>query len=163
VILHQRMLRDAGCGIAMATVPRLPLHRDHHRRRNREIVTPSSAHAQQHRVECPPQAPADWDLTKSAPLDQVAVLSQPGGTPIDERSPPSLLPDRGFARDEVWHNIWLLGNEPGWSHFVDCRYRGSPRILRLNADRLRQCEQTARPYSAKGGVADNAVQTMKCD
>jgi hypothetical protein len=105
----------------------------------------------------------EWGLTKAAPLDQVTVLSQPTGTPIDERAPPSLVPDRGFADGTVWHNIWLLVDQPGWSHFVDCRYRGSPRILRLNADSLKQCEQTARPCSFKGGVADNAVQAMKCD
>lgn len=128
-----------------------------------QLIVASAHAAQQHPLECPPQPPADWDLTMPAPLDQVAVLSQPTGTPIDERSPPSLLPDRGFARDEVWHNIWLLGDEPGWSHFVDCRYRRSQRVLRLKADGHKRCEQTARPYSAKGGVGDNAVQTMKCD
>jgi hypothetical protein len=128
-----------------------------------QLIVASAHAAQQHRVECPPQAPADWDLTKPAPLDQVAVLSQPTGTPIDERSPPSLVPDRGFARGSIWHNIWLMGDEPGWSHFVDCRFRGSERVLRIKADGLKQCEQIARPYSAKGGVADNAVQTMACN
>jgi hypothetical protein len=91
------------------------------------------------------------------------VLSQPAGTPIDEGSPSSLVPDRGFADGTVCLNIWLLGDKPGWSHFVDCRYRGSPRILRLNADSLKQREQTARPYSTKGRVAANAMQTMTCN
>jgi hypothetical protein len=128
-----------------------------------EIAAGPSANAQQHHVECPAQAPAEWGLTKAAPLDQVAVLSQPAGTSIDDHAPPSLVPDRGFVRGSIWHNIWLMGDEPGWSHFVDCRYRGSQRVLRLKADGLKRCEQTARPYSAKGGVADNAVQAMKCD
>lgn len=118
---------------------------------------------QPHRVECPAEAPADWGLPKPAPLSQPAVLSQPTGQPIDETAPPSLVPDRGYARGNVWHNIWIMGDEPRWSHFIDCQYRGSDRVLRLKADGLHQCEQTARPYSAGKGVADNAVQTMVCD
>jgi hypothetical protein len=55
-----------------------------------------------------------------------------------------------------------MADEPGWSQFVDCRYHGSTRILRLKADGMEQCEQTARAYSTKGGVPDNAVQTMVC-
>jgi hypothetical protein len=56
-----------------------------------------------------------------------------------------------------------MGDEAGWSHYVDCQYRGSQRILRLKADGLKQCEQTAKPYSAKGGVANDSVQMMVCD
>jgi len=123
-----------------------------------------ASHAQQrHRLECPPEAPAEWALPKPAPLEQPAVLSQPNGEPIDESAPPSLGPDQMYARGSVWHNVWLMGDEPGWSHFVDCQYRGSKRVLRLKADGLKQCEQTAAPYSAKGGIARNAVQTMVCD
>jgi hypothetical protein len=127
------------------------------------IMVGVSAQAQQHRLECPREAPAEWSLPKPAPLDQAAVLSQPTGEAIDDSSPPSLVPDRGFARGSVWHNIWMMGDEPGWSHFVDCRYRGSTRILRLKADGLKQCEQVARSYSAKRGVANDAVQTMTCE
>jgi hypothetical protein len=116
-----------------------------------------------HRVECPREAPAEWSLPKPAPLVQAAVLSQPTGQPIDDSAPPSLMPDRGYARGNVWHNIWTMGDEQNWSHFVDCQYRGSGRVLRLKADGLKQCEQTAQPYSAAKGVADNAVQTMACD
>lgn len=118
---------------------------------------------QPHRVECPREAPAGWGLPKPAPLQQPAVLSQPTGEPIDEAAPPSLVPDRGFARGNVWHNVWIMGDEPHWSHFIDCQYRGSPRVLRLKADGMQQCEQTATPYSATKGVAENAVQTMTCD
>jgi hypothetical protein len=121
------------------------------------------ARAQQHRVQCPIEAPAEWNLAKPAPLEQAAVLSEPAGKPINETAPGSLMPDRGFAKGNVWHNIWLMGDEPGWEHYIDCQYRGSTRILRLKADGLKQCEQTARPYSAKQGVADNAVQTLVCD
>jgi hypothetical protein len=118
---------------------------------------------QQHRVECPRQAPAEWGLPKGAPLVQAAVLSQPTDQPIDESAPPSLVPDKGYARGNVWHNIWIMGDEPHWSHFIDCHYRGSDRLLRLKADGMKQCEQTAQTYSVKQGVADNAVQTMACD
>ena len=128
------------------------------------FAIPLTAQAdQQHRLECPREAPADWGLPTPAPLDQPAVLSQPTGQPIDEAAPPSLVPDRGYARGNVWHNLWLMGDQPGWSHFVDCQYRGSKRVLRLKADGLKQCEQTARPYSAKTGVARDAMQTMACD
>jgi hypothetical protein len=124
----------------------------------------SSAHAQQrHRLDCPREAPAEWGLAKPAPLEQPAVLSQPNGEAIDESAPPSLVPDRMYARGSVWHNVWLMGDEPGWSHFVDCQYRGSKRVLRLKANGLKQCEQTATPYSPKGGVAHDAAQTMVCD
>jgi hypothetical protein len=118
--------------------------------------------AQHPRLECPPEAPAEWNLPKPALLDQAAVLSQPVGVPIDHASPPLLVPDRGYARGSAWHNTWLMGDEPGWSHFVDCRYRGSERILQLKADDLRQCEQTVRPYSTRSGMTDNAVMTMVC-
>jgi hypothetical protein len=127
------------------------------------LGAPPAQAAQQHGVECPARAPAEWKLPAPAPLDQPAVLSQPAGEPIDEGAPPSLVPDRGFARDGVWHNVWIMGDEPGWVHFVDCQYRGSTKILRLKADGLKQCEQTARPYTPKQGVADHAAQTMTCD
>ena len=128
------------------------------------LALPSvAASAATHRLACPGNAPADWELGAGVPLAQAAVLSEKTGTPIDDTAPPSLVPDRGFARGAVWHNFWLMGDEPGWSHYVDCQYRGSPRVLRLPADGLRQCEQTARPYTVKRGVAENAVQTMVCE
>ncbi len=119
-----------------------------------------------HRLECPAGAPADWHLgitAGSAPLVQAAVVSERTGQPIDDSAPPSLVPDRGYAKGDVWHNIWAMADEQGWSRYVDCQYRGSPRILRLKADGLKRSEQTARPYSTKTGVAENAVQTMVCD
>jgi hypothetical protein len=128
------------------------------------LFLPFSAHAQPaHRLECPREAPAEWGLPKPAPLEQPAVLAQPTGEPIDESAPPSLVPDQMSARGSVWHNVWLMGDEPGWSHFVDCQYRGSKRVLRLKADGLKRCEQTAAPYSPKGGIVRDAVQTMACD
>ena len=128
------------------------------------FVPAPSAHAdQRHRLECPREAPAEWGLPWPAPLEQPAVLSQPAGQPIDDNAPPSLVPDQGFARGNVWHNIWNVGDEPGWSHFVDCQYRGSKRNLRLKADGLKKCEQTVQPYTAQKGVTDNAAQTMACD
>jgi len=127
------------------------------------LSAPPAQAIQQHRVECPTEAPAEWNLPRPAPLARAAVLSQPVGEPIDDNAPPSLVPDRGFAQGNVWHNVWSMGDEPGWEHYIDCHYRGSKQILRLRADGLKRCEQTARPYSAKQDVADNAVQTLACD
>jgi hypothetical protein len=124
---------------------------------------PARADAPRHRLECPREPPADWGLGKGAVLDQAAVLSEKSGHAIDDSARPTLVPDRGYARGGVWHNFWQMGDEPGWSHYVDCQYRGSPRILRLKADGLKRCEQTAAPYSVKRGVSDRAVQTMTCD
>jgi hypothetical protein len=76
------------------------------------------AHAQQHRVECPIEAPAEWKLPKPAPLDQAAVLSQPAGEPIDDSAPPSLVPDRGYARGKVWHNVWIMGDDSSIPSFL---------------------------------------------
>jgi hypothetical protein len=128
------------------------------------LAMPFSAHAEQHhRLECPREAPAEWALPAPATLEQPAVLSQPVGEPIDEDAPPSLVPDQGYARGNIWRNVWTMGDEPGWSHFVDCQYRGSKRVLRLKADGLKRCEQTVKPYLTKAGTAKNAVQTMACD
>jgi hypothetical protein len=128
------------------------------------FAVPLSAHAvQQHRLQCPPEAPAEWGLPKPAPLVKAVVLSQSVDQIIDDNAPPLLVPDRDMFVGAYGTTPWIMGDEPGWSHFVDCQYRGSQRILRLKADGLKQCEQTAQPYSAIGGVADNAVQTMVCD
>jgi hypothetical protein len=54
-----------------------------------------------------------WGLTKPAPLDQVAVLSQPVGMPIDNSSPPSLAPDHRDARGSAWQNIGRMCDDPG--------------------------------------------------
>ena len=121
-----------------------------------------SAQAAGPRVACPMQAPAGLG-PNLGPLEQVAVLSERQGVAIDDTAPPSLVPDRGFARGNVWHNIWLMGDEPGWVHYIQCQYRGSPKALRLPADGLRQCEQTATPYSARRGVAATAVHTLACE
>jgi hypothetical protein len=126
------------------------------------LATAPCVHAAGHRVECPISAPASLGANLG-PLDQVAVLSERKGVPIDDTAPPSLVPDRGFARSTVWHNIWLMGDEPGWVHYIDCQYRGSSKILRLPADGLRQCEQTATPYSRQRGVSPTAVHTLACD
>jgi hypothetical protein len=40
----------------------------------------------------------------------------------------------GFAHGNVWHNNGRMGGDPGWSHFMHCRSRGSHRVLRLKAD-----------------------------
>ncbi len=123
------------------------------------MLLPLSAQAA--RLQCPARAPADWGV--AGPLVAVGVLSERKGVAIDEAAPPLLVPDRGFARGTVWHNVWAMGDEPGWVHFIQCQWRGSPRILRLPADGLKRCEQTAAPYSAARGVAGDAVHTLTCE
>ena len=95
------------------------------------IVAVSPAVSREHRLECPAEAPIEWGMAKRAPLDGPAVLAQPTGLPINDQSPPLLVPDRGYAHDGVWHNVWIIGEEAGWTYFVDCRYRTSARVLRL--------------------------------
>ena len=75
-------------------------------------VTATSQTQAGHRVACPASAPASLGANLG-PLEQVAVLSERKGVPIDDAAPPSLVPDRGFARGTVWHSIWLMGDEPG--------------------------------------------------
>jgi hypothetical protein len=126
------------------------------------LLAAPAAQAAGHRLECPAQAPAEWGGAPG-PLEQVGVLSEHRNLPINDEAPPLLVPDRGFAQGGVWHNIWRMGDEPDWVHYIQCQYRGSTRVLRLQADGLRQCEQTATPYSPARGVADDAVHTLACD
>jgi hypothetical protein len=125
------------------------------------VLLAGGAQAAGHRLECPVKAPPEFG--PAGPLDQVGVLSERKGVAIDETAPPLLVPDRGFARGSVWHNIWEMGDEPGWVHYIQCQYRGVTRVLRLPADGLKQCEQTATPYSRAQGVANDAVHTLACD
>src|ERR1700761_6511161 len=88
-------------------------------------------------LACPAVAPAEWHLGAGAKLSEAAVLSVAAGETVDEAFPPSLAPDRGVQRGDAWHNLWRIGNdEPGWSYFIDCKYRGASQIVRLKADGL---------------------------
>ena len=42
---------------------------------------------------------------------------------LHDSAPPLLAPDRGFARGTTWHNVWEMGDEPGWAHFIQCQWR----------------------------------------
>ena len=55
------------------------------------------------------------------------------------------------------------GFRDDFGFFADDYGSMKTRVLRLKADGLKQCEQTAKPYSAKGGVAENATQMMVCE
>jgi hypothetical protein len=113
-------------------------------------------------LACPAIAPADWHRGANAKLSEAVVLSVKAGETIDETAPPSLAPDRGVQRGDAWHNLWRIGDDgPGWSYFVDCKYRGGAQVLRLKADGLTQCEQVIRPYDAKK-PNENATMTMRC-
>jgi hypothetical protein len=81
------------------------------------FAAPLPAHAdQQHRLQCPVEALAEWGLPKPAPLVQVAVLSQPVDQTIDDNAPPSSAPSvlrriRVAARAELKQRILAYLNE----------------------------------------------------
>jgi hypothetical protein len=85
------------------------------------ITAGSSAQAQPHRVECPTNAPAEWSPHKPAPLDQVAVLSQPTGKAIDDHSPPSTHPIAVFHKEMsgTTSGLWVTNRVGPTSSIVD--------------------------------------------
>lgn len=123
----------------------------------------AAAETAQPKLACPATAPAAWGLA-DAPLAQVQVLATPEQEAIDETAPPSLVPDENAIRDGALRQVWQMNsNGPGWRWFVDCSYRGSKRILRLDAKDTRRCERTIIPYSKASGAAPQSVQRMVCD
>lgn len=102
-----------------------------------------------HRLECPTSPPADWGLP-AARLNQVDVLSFKRGESIDEKAPPSLMPDKQSVRSGVLHQVWELSEmtSGGEVQQLWCRYAGSERILKLPETGLHRCEQTITHYSA---------------
>ena len=110
---------------------------------------PVSAAQVGHRLECPAKAPADWGVP-TARLDQVDVLSFRPGENIDEKTPPSLMPDKQSFRSGVLHQVWELTAmaSGGEVQQLWCRYTGSDRILKLPEARLHRCEQTITHYSS---------------
>ena len=65
------------------------------------LAGPACAHG----LECPARAPADWHAS-SGVLDGVQVLSARQGEKIDDRSPPTLVPDDQSTRNGVLHSVW---------------------------------------------------------
>jgi hypothetical protein len=127
------------------------------------VVAAAADAAATHKLECPAAAPADWNLP-GAPLSGVEVLSAPIGETIDEKSPPSLVPDENTLRAGTLRQSWRMdGDGSGWVRFVDCRYRGSLRVLRLEASHLASCERVVTHFSETSGAGKLSKETMICD
>lgn len=116
-----------------------------------------------HKLECPASAPADWGLTH-ARLNQVDILSFRPGDTIDEKAPPTLMPDRDSIRSGTLHQVWELNATAGDGEVQQlwCRYSGSDRILKLPEAKLQRCEQTITRYSANG-VNPRSQRAAFCD
>jgi hypothetical protein len=114
-------------------------------------------------IECPAIAPPEWGLSAAATLSDVEVLSVPQGVKIDEEAPPSLVPDTSDVYDHALHQSWMMDQDgPGWSSFVDCHYRGTARILRLDAAGVKRCDRVIQPFDPRR--PDNAAshESMIC-
>ncbi len=117
-----------------------------------------AARAAPPRLECPPQAPAEWPGAHGQ-LTGVQVLSAKRGELIDEAAPPDLVPDRQMSRAGSIHQLWQMNSDgPEWLYFVWCHYAGSDRVLKLAAPGVKQCERTM-PASQP----NRPPQQMVCD
>jgi len=125
----------------------------------------ATAHAEtaQHKLACPAKAPTEWGLP-DAPLSEVQVLATPEHEAIDETATPSLVPEVNAVRDGALQQIWPMNsNGPGWLWFVDCRYRGTKRFLRLDAKDTHRCVRTITHYSKATGESARSTQRLVCD
>lgn len=119
--------------------------------------------APRHKLECPAVAPAVWGLA-GAKLAGVEVLSAPRGEKIDETAPPSLMPDGQSLAAGTLRQEWRMNEDgPGWVFFVDCHYRGSERVLRLDAAGVKRCQRTIAHFSPSAGESAGSEQAMVCD
>src|SRR5262249_13003279 len=104
------------------------------------LLLTGPAYAAGHALECPPTAPAAWGSPRGG-LSGVQVVSAKRGEAIDETAPPDLVPDRQRTQGGVLHSVWKMNADgPDWLFFVWCRYAGTPRVLKLDAPGVRQCE-----------------------
>jgi hypothetical protein len=121
------------------------------------------AEAASHRLECPAVAPADWALPQ-ARLSAVAVLATKAGEPIDEAAPPTLVPDSETISAGSLHQRWEMNvYGPGSRFYVDCRYRGSERVLRLDAGQVKICERVITKFSRATGESPQSENRLYCD
>jgi hypothetical protein len=127
------------------------------------LAASHGAEAASHRLECPMVAPAAWGLP-NARLSGVEVLSARAGEPIDNTAPPSLVPDSESIRAGTLHQRWRMNQDgPGWSFYVDCRYQGSDRVLRLDAGQVKTCDQFITRFSAAKGESKQSERRLHCD
>ena len=123
---------------------------------------PAHADVQGHALECPARAPDDWKLP-NAPLSGVEVLSSREGEAIDETAPPSLVPDEQSIQSGTLHQSWKMNADgPEWIFFVDCHYKGTDRILRLDARTVTRCDRTISHFSRTTGETARSEQRMRC-
>lgn len=123
------------------------------------LLSSPGAHAARepvHKLSCPARAPAAW--RQGGVLSGVDILSAPRGERIDDKAPPSLVPDHQAQSGNVLRQTWIMNADgPGWAYYVDCHYTHSSRILRLDAGGTTRCErrlEAARP---------DGPQTLTCD
>ncbi len=125
----------------------------------------STAHAAppSHKLECPQSAPADWNVP-TARLSGVEVLSAKVGEAIDNKSPPSLMPDDQSLSAGTLRQSWRMDSDgPGWVRFVDCHYQGTDRVLRLDANHLSRCERTVTHFTKTAEATEPSIDRMACD
>ena len=127
------------------------------------VLSPGAAPAGEHRLECPAAAPADWP-TPHGRLAGVAVLAAKDGEAIDETAPPSLVPDNESLRAGTLHQRWRMnGYGAGWHFYVDCRYEGSARVLRLDASAVKSCDRFVSKFSRTTGASTQSQDSLACD
>jgi hypothetical protein len=127
------------------------------------VVLAPLAAAAGHRLECPAVAPADWGAPQGK-LSGVAVLAAKDGEPIDETAPPSLVPDGESLRAGTLHQRWRMnGYGAGWRFYVDCRYQGSARVLRLDAGAVKSCDRFISKFSRTSGESGQSENSLACD
>jgi hypothetical protein len=121
----------------------------------------ASAGTTNHRLDCPAYAPPEWGGPK-APLSEVHILASPMGQAIDNKSPPSLAPDRESFRAGVLLQSWSMNTDgPAWVYFVDCLYEGTDRLLRLDAKDVKICRLSISHFRAtKGKSRDSRIQLI---
>jgi hypothetical protein len=116
-----------------------------------------------HRLECPAVAPADWGLSR-ARLSGVAVLATEDGETIDEAAAPTLVPDSETMRAGTLHQRWQMNvYGPDSRFYVDCRYRGTDRVLRLDAGQVKRCEREITHFSRATGESQQSENRLYCD
>jgi hypothetical protein len=119
--------------------------------------------AQAHAIDCPATAPASWGVG-AAKLAGVEILSQPKGEKIDETAPPSLMPDETKITGGILRQYWTMNDSgAGWDFFVDCRYAGTTRFLRIEAAGVKRCDRAVTQYRKSGDPDPRSVDSLHCD
>jgi hypothetical protein len=127
------------------------------------LVATAAKAAPAHKLECPARAPAEWGIA-GATLSGVQILSQPKGEKIDETAPPSLMPDDTKISGGTLRQYWTMNAAgPDWDFFVDCRYAGTERLLRLDANGVKRCDRMITHYRNSGDPDPRSVDSLRCD